>query len=327
MGRNMPRDDPMREYEFGVMVSCWSGDVPLLNGCLASIRLYHPEVPICLVTHGNVHTEVYERVYGVQVLRESQVDPRLKNISYGYGLTKMVSFWHSPFSTFIHIDADAVSWGPFINKELIKSKDFVYNEQHEELSEFIRTTQYFDANLFTPSFDWRYMPYFNTGCFYARRGVFDLERYIALRELQMRLEGAIFTDQGIINIMLFEALDAGMIRAEASRLQAIVPSVSREELNRRFRFENGRPVIAPGEALLLHWAGPKPYLIDSGPFSEAMTYFRVMHRRNAGLINAGRVPLYYDEFYARHVAKHGNSFIRAAKAKISYKLGSLFRRI
>lgn len=99
-------------YDFGITISCYQGDLPLLKGCLESIRANLPvDLPICLIVDGEMPLGDLIQTYGLIVLTESEVDPHLRKKSYGYGLTKMVAFWHSPFEHFLHIEADAVCWG------------------------------------------------------------------------------------------------------------------------------------------------------------------------------------------------------------------------
>jgi hypothetical protein len=99
-----------------ITVSCFRGGMPLLKGCLESIRsnLIESNLPVCLITHGNFSVDHLIKTFGVSILRERDLDPRLQVNSYGYGWTKMVAFWHSPFERFLHIDVDAVCWGDFL---------------------------------------------------------------------------------------------------------------------------------------------------------------------------------------------------------------------
>jgi hypothetical protein len=96
----------------GFSVACYRGDIPLLRGCLASIRYFAPDAPICLIADGDFSTKEFEKVYGVQVIRRKDVrNPDLKKWSFGFGITKMIGFWESPFDIVFHVDADAVLWG------------------------------------------------------------------------------------------------------------------------------------------------------------------------------------------------------------------------
>jgi hypothetical protein len=89
-------------------------------------------------------------------------------------------------------------------------------------------------------------------------------------------------DQGILSLMVFKALDDGLIAARQAHLQTVVPVVAPVELSRRFRFRHGSPKLEK-KPTVIHWAGPKPYILNSHPFSEPMDVFRAQAMRRCGL--------------------------------------------
>jgi hypothetical protein len=233
----------------------------------------------------------------------------------------MISFWHSPFEKFLHIDADAVCWGDFTVGVRWQDHDLVFNEPHEVVTDHIQRTQYFAPELVIPSkydFDWRGRPYFNTGVFFARRGIFELEEYLDLRRLQETNKGAIFTDQGHINLMTFSQLARGAIKATQAPLQVVVPVHSPRELHQRFRFAGGKPVVRDGDRRLIHWAGKKPTWFGGAEYTEPMAYFRKQHLQAARGLNVGSLALRAEDLVNRVTAHHGGSFRRAAAAKFGY---------
>lgn len=69
---------------FGITVSCYRGGLPLLRGCLASIRAsLSADLPICLIAHGTFPTDDLRVLYGATVLRATDVDPRLREGATG----------------------------------------------------------------------------------------------------------------------------------------------------------------------------------------------------------------------------------------------------
>jgi hypothetical protein len=278
----------------GFSVSCYRGDVPLLRGCLASIRAFAPEAPICLFTDGDFPLRRLERAYDLIVIPRSAVRCRaLRERSYGYGLTKMVALWEAPFERIIHVDADAVLWGDIRANLPHEPWDFVYNEPHEVITEEIHRQQYFVPELVAPlleGFQWRDRPYFNSGVFACRVGALSLDRYLKCLDIMEKNYDAIFMDQGVLALMVFKAMDAGLITARQARLQTVVPVVSAAELSRRFRFHHGSPKLEP-RPTVIHWAGPKPYILNSHPFSEPMDVFRGQAMRHCGLPRWVPAPL------------------------------------
>src|SRR6266480_4058902 len=126
---------------FGITMCCYRGDYPLLKGCCASIRAHLGDIPICLIVDGKFPVAEICELYSVTVLHREQIDKRLLR-SYGYGLTKMIAFWHSPFERFLHIDADTICWGDILRDIPWREYDFIFNEPHELITPYIQRSQY-----------------------------------------------------------------------------------------------------------------------------------------------------------------------------------------
>lgn len=272
--------------KLGFSISCYQGDLPLLRGCLSSIRYFAPDAPICLIADGNFCTRSFERNYGVQVIRKEDVKiAGLRNHSFGMGLTKMIAFWEAPFDTIFHIDADAVLWGD-PRKNLPEGNwDVVYNEPHEEITDFIQKTQYFDpSRIFDHinSFPWEGNPYFQAGVVCIKRNVLDLDEYLRMLEGQRKHPDIFINgDQGMLNILVFRALHSGKLKTTSAHLQSVIPVLENEDLEKRFQIIEGFPVVE--QATILHWAGPKPWRENKEIFRKPMDFFRARGFRECGL--------------------------------------------
>jgi len=313
----------MSEAGLGITISCYRGDVPLLRGCLASLREHLPDIPVCLIKHGVFDTSDVGRAYGVTTLEQADVHPELSRLSYGYGLTKMVAFWHAPFDRFIHVDPDTVVWGDPFQGLPVADYDLIYNEPHEEITPAIQRDQYFDPEKVFPAlpdFGWRGRPYFNTGVFTARRGLFDLEEYLALLRFGRDHPGAFFADQGPLNFMAFKGIAEGRIRARDWPFQIIVPVHTAEALAARFHFRRVVPQINPEDRRIIHWAGPKPLMRRPMGFDAPMTHYRLAHlartRPLARLL--GRSALLLEEIWTRVEMRYGGDPWRAAASKLRF---------
>jgi hypothetical protein len=220
----------------------------------------------------------------------------------------MVAFWESPFEQIFHVDADAVLWGD-VRKNLPSVEwDVIFNEPHEEITDYIQRTQYFDpARIFNhiEPFDWKGNSYFQAGVVCVRRGVLDLGEYLQMLEGQ-RAHPDVFInmDQGMLNILVFRALKAGKIKAAQAHLQCVVPVIAKPELESRFQMRYGKPVpwVQP---TIVHWAGPKPYKKNPEVFSLPMDFFRELGMREFGLPKWFPVDLAMrsDEFKCRDVPR------------------------
>lgn len=295
--------------EIGFSVACHLGDVPLLRGCLASIKYFAPDAPICLMIDGDFDSRPFEKRYGVSCIRRRDVrHPDLRKWSFGPGITKMVAFWEAPFERIFHVDADAVLWGDVRRNLPDGDWDVVFNEPHEEINEFIQRTQYFDPQLIfehIKPFPWQDNPYFQAGVVCVKRGALDIQEYLKMLEGQRKNPDIFINmDQGILNILVFRAAKSGRLRALSAHLQSVVPVLSKGELKSRFQVQNGKPVPR-NQSTVVHWAGPKPYTTNSSVFSLPMDYFREIGMREFGLPGwaPAKTAMRADEIWHRDVPR------------------------
>lgn len=308
----------------GFSVACYQGDIPLLRGCLASIRHFAPDAPICLIADGDFSTRAFEKAYGAVTIRRTDLKNKdLRKWSFGYGLTKMVALWEAPFDRVFHIDADAVMWGD-VRKNLPQGDwDMIYNEPHEEITPHILRSQYFDPAIafeHIPWFHWERRPFFNGGAFCIKRGVLDVDKYINMLEIQRKYPRVFDPgEQGILGVLTFSAVDANEIKATQAHLQSVVPNLDSRELSQRFRLDSDGP-IPWSQPTIIHWAGPKPYGSRPDTFPEPMDYFRLRGMRQVGwpkwLINDH--GLRWDEWRCRTWPKH----VLRAKKTVKRLIGS-----
>jgi hypothetical protein len=120
-------------------------------------------------------------------------------------------------------------------------------------------------------------------------------------------------DQGILSLMVFKALDAGLVVAKQAHLQTVVPVHSPVELSQRFLFRNGHPVVS-AQPTVIHWAGPKPYVQNMHLFATPMYHFRTKGMVQCGL--PGWAPpglaMRLDEFRCRSLPR----LIQRLKARL-----------
>ena len=326
-----------KSTEFGITLSCFQGDYPFVKGCCASIRAYQKQIPICLIADGAFSVDDLKGQYGVTVLYPDDVNPKLR-VSCGYGLTKMIAFWHSPFERFMHVDSDTIWWGDVLQDLPWREYDIIYNEPHEVITPEIQKSQYFDPDkLFArvPNFPWKGWPYFNTGSFVARRGILDLDEYLWLLELQQEQHDIFISgEQGILNYMIFRRVAGGEITALPWPLQAVVPVIASRDLRRRFQFHRGQPVLNDSDRRVIHWAGRKPYLVRNSVFLEPMTHYRMVYLRDSKstLKILGRFGLMLEEIRAfsqryRHKIRVGAIHYGSIWQYVRFKTRSIAKRV
>jgi hypothetical protein len=87
-------------------------DYSFAKGCCASVRYFLGDVPIALIVDGTFSVSSLEEAYQVQVINHHTISNEiLKKRSFGWGKTKMIAFWESPWQHFLYLDADTNVWG------------------------------------------------------------------------------------------------------------------------------------------------------------------------------------------------------------------------
>jgi hypothetical protein len=285
--------------DFGVIVTACDHDYVFATGCCATIRHFLGDVPICLLLDGTVSTHALEDAYGVRVITKRQVSsPLLRDRSFGFGLTKMISFWESPWEHFLHIDGDAVVWGDVLKHAHFGAFDVVTDlPRYSRSDEAIARSFFHLGNMERqfPDFDWRAHRdhFFCTGTFFARRGIFELEEYEAILDLTSQFPHLFLSgEQGLLNFMLCHAEEAGRIRIGRSPLQFLVPDHTLEEARSRFPMDGVDGPANRAEDVIIHWAGPnKPTFWSRQVYSEPMTFARQKFLRDMGRSSHGGLNL------------------------------------
>lgn len=240
---------------FGVVVAACDSDLHLAKATLASVRHHMPDVPICLVYDGTRALGRAERAYDLTIIRRADViDRRLRERSFGFGLTKMIAWWEAPFERVLYLESDTVALGDLREIAPAEEVDVLVDVPEVCWGEPIVDKHFFDPvqlELHVPSFDWRlHIPDLMTpGTFFFRRGCLSLDRYVDLIDLHARTGMFRAGEQGILNLMLFEAADAGYLCLNQRQFQTLVCDFPRHEIEERFRLDVPRPWV-------LHWAGP-----------------------------------------------------------------------
>lgn len=268
-------------HDFGIILACCDQDYMFAKGCCASIRHFLGEIPICLIIDGSFAATELEKAYGVRIINRDMVaNADLRARSFGWGLTKMVAFWESPWQHFLFLDADTNVWGNLLRFADFENFEVVTDKPRHEHSDEDISLYFFDTteiNQVFPDFDWRKHrhKYFCTGTFFATKGIFSLQDYLSILDLKQQRPNLFkFGEMGLLNFMLCQAEEAGKIRTKQETMQLIVPDFDQQVLKTRFPVdENGSP-IHQGEDVVIHWCGPKPSSITQQAYAAPMSFHR-----------------------------------------------------
>lgn len=317
--------------DFGIIIACCDQDYHYAKGCCGSIRYFLGDVPICLIIDGDFSAEELEKVYGVKVINHLNVKNKvLRERSFGWGLTKMIAFWESPWSNFLVLDADTIVWGNILKYANFEKFDFladlpIAKNSFEELCHFFFNPQ--EVEKYFPAFPWKKHldEYFCTGTFFAKRDIFSLDDYLDMLDLVKKNPNTFFFgEQGFLNFMVFRDFEAGKLRLGQTSYQVIVPIYNYEQLKARFPVEKNNLIVQEDEACVIHWAGPKPTLYNSQIYSEPMNFCRRKCIQDAqGLTGISAETLLKLEEMGRDLNIYQKKFVRKVRKlmKLSINTG------
>jgi hypothetical protein len=272
--------------DFGIVIACYHKDYRFAKACCASIRYFLGNVPICLLVDGSFSVSDLIRSYHISALYPADIrNPFLRTRSFGYGLTKMIAFWESPFQYFLYLDADTVVCGDILKHADFSEFDIIADDtQFRHLNNWRINKSFFDVDqieTIIPDFKWKLFrhKYFISGVYFAKRGLFDIEEYMKLLDLKAQYNGLFkFGEQGILNFMIFQQVQQQNIRFKNEELQIFGSDIiSNKILRKRFEISLSHGTISSmNDSVIIHWAGSvnSPYYFRADLFVQPMTHFR-----------------------------------------------------
>lgn len=316
--------------DFGIIITTYRGDFYFTKAVLASIKKFMPDVPICIIQDDDFSLEEVLPLYNIThvITRENATNAFVKENCFRSRCSNLSAFTESPFEKFLYLDSDLVLWGDIRKNLQLSEADFFHNEPHEPYTDKVYREQYFVADkLFkhTEAFEWKDCHFFNSGVFIARKNMFaqqEFEDLIRLWKSDRVVKGQrlIFPldPQSLLNILVFRNKEKGNIKVGEAHMQTVVSVIPTQEMENRFVFKNGEPVIH--ENTIIHWAGLKPFMTNQGKvFTSAEIYFRKEHLKNAGSLwrFAPTVYFYYEEFVVVLNRYHNGSLLTYIQRKIA----------
>jgi hypothetical protein len=274
---------------FGVIVICTKRDYLFAKGCCASIRYFMGDVPICLLVHGEFDYSQLQKRYNCSVINYDSIkDADLKKRSFGWGTSRFIAFWESPFETFLLIDSDTVIWGDmreyvkkFADYDLIIDKPtYSYNEA--DINQWFFDTE--KVKKLFPDFNFLDNPYVCPGIIMSRRFIFTKEEYMKILDLQDNDPSLFFPgDMGFFNLMTQYAKQQGRLRLGNEDIQYLVCDFSPDEMKKAFPL-NGKPAVTKAPTVLHFTGGIKPIRYKKLPhYTEPAMFFRRKYLEGMGI--------------------------------------------
>lgn len=265
----------------GIIIACCRHDYIFVKGLCASIRYFMEDVPITLLVDGDFSTDDLLKVYSVNTIYRSDVENQfLRDESFGFGLTKMVAFWESPYEKFLYLDADTIVWGNLIEKiSALSEFDMITAQPQNEHSAEEVKKWFFDTDqieTYYPNFNWKKYTtdYFCTGVYASKRGIFNIEEYKKILKQSRENQGLFYIgEMGFLNFMIFRAADEGRIEVKKEELQLIAPDYEKKWLKNQFKLDRRGPILKSNYSIAIHYPLYKP-VMWSKTHSEPMSFFR-----------------------------------------------------
>lgn len=262
-----------------IYVSCCKRDFHLARICVASIRHWHPTVPISLLkdaTIGDFDTSEIERLWDVSVVA-------LSRKKFGWSFIKLEPFFLPAPHRFLNLDADIVFVGPVLDALEARAEDFVV--QKTELPEAEIASHYYRPDDVRRELDagFSYPGYiFNCGHVVGQTGMLaradfdDLVSWDGALPAVRRPRIFSHADQGVTNYVFHRMEKEGKISVGHCPFSIWSDSAEMDGLD--------LPAIRAKRAspgMLIHYAGKKPLRLgrmrrpDIVAFFEELYYTRV----------------------------------------------------
>lgn len=281
MKRNLPAD-------FGVIVICMYSDLLFVKGCIESVRFFLGNVPICLLKDGDFDTSELERYYNAVTLEKKNIKSDfLKKNSFGWGITRMIAFWESPFKSFLLIDSDTCLWGDLSEKiELLRTFDLIIDHKVDSyplsgINKYFFNTK--KLSLIDKDFQYENIPLCNPAVLLAHRNIFDIEDYKKIIMLTQEHPDLFkFGDMGFFNYLIFKYKNNNKIKIKQEKIQEFITDISSSELAEIFKLDQIKRNQKIDNPIVLHYCGPsKPVVINKqGYNTDIFTFFRMKFYEN-----------------------------------------------
>jgi hypothetical protein len=271
---------------FGVIIGCSSRDYRFAKATVAATRHFLSDVSICLLVDGEFSTRRICRKFNCTALKRSEIkNDWLRLNSFGWGITKMVAFFESPFDRFLWLDCDTIPWGDIRSKLNLSGNWDVFIDRPDKKptsAEYV-STWFFDTSEIEklhPEFPWQAFAsmYFCTGVFAARRGCFALDDYQELLNFSRQCPTVFkFGEMGFLNYMIAREKLVDSARVSDGEIQTLICDYDYETLSSRFGLALTLNTVICSPTVFHYTGGTKPEIrqLKTRPELSPAITFRV----------------------------------------------------
>ncbi len=259
----------------------------MVHATLASARHFWPDVPICLVQDGDFDISDLRALYSLIILRPQDLpDREMSSLISGNFRAKLAALWEGPFESYVWLDSDAIIWGDF-RQLLDPNCDFqIFWNEISVLNDIGEVPSwlphfYFDPTqitLFDPIFQWKGLPYFCTGAFFARRNAIPFKVWMEAEDwLKQRPGMFAWGEMGMMNYLVHSLSQKRQLKVSIADLQHIpdhhgISEFEQDCMGGGWCFP---PIIQ--RPRVGHFCGRKPFLFHYKAYSKPFTIARFQH--------------------------------------------------
>ena len=289
-----------------IYIACCARDLWLARICVASIRSWYSDIPICLLRdqgQGRFSTRELERAWSVTAVDS---EPCYS----GWGYTKLELFFRTEQEKFLYVDADTVFVGPALDPLHDRTEEFIVSPDLIPVGHPVMATYYDYEKLKTWDPAWEYPGWvFNAGQFVGTSGVLhpeDFEPVVSWATPPRLNRRDLFfsADQGYLNYLLVRKVAQGALTLGTATLY--YDGSSDEAAALRFQ------PTARDHPFILHWPGekkPRTQLMRRGDilaYFERLYYSRVPGGQTRRLLAT----------LGRTISYHAHRAIRSAGSRM-----------
>lgn len=261
-----------------VYIACYKGDVRFTRLCVASLRKWHPDIPIVLLkdtSRGTFSTRDIEQATGATVFEGA-------GRKFGWGFSKLEPLFLETDERFLMLDSDIVVCGPIVDRLQALSGDFVVTGRPAETMQEKEICALYCNTPRIRSFDPTFEPpdyLFNTGQWVGRSGLLqrsDFDAVITWEPIPKPRYPDFFctADQSVLNYALWKWHREGKIQMKSEAF-GIWPA-AKTALQMEFD-----EFVSPNlPAFVLHWAGVRKPLFRDMPRTDILRHYEATYFRD-----------------------------------------------
>ena len=299
-----------------VYIAASGADTRLARVCIASVRLFYPNVPIRILPGGAIsaaHLHEFKRYSNVDVAGIPVGD-------YGWGFVKLEALFGPAGERFLVLDSDTVITGPVLQLWESGGAPFLVNYETPSQSEICQIyydwekVRQIDGASLPPKFLFNSGQWFGTAGLISREDLSPLIEWSFPRRLR-HPEPFMPGDQGVLNYLLNQKMQHNRFRVD--RLPLMVwPGRGMQGLTAQGISDGTAP------ATIVHWAGMKKALHRNMVGCDLLKFFEECYYHR---ISAGSLEMIYDQTLDIFVSQWYRAFRKWLKCLLRYKIVPLFR--